>query len=93
MAGTVTSIATRYPIHTLLRVLADEQVKAECFGTPLPKGVWPYVCELEDQLPELRLLIDTMADEDVKLTAVHLNDILIAADEAIAAHAPTPTAA
>ncbi|KIC68732.1 hypothetical protein [Pseudarthrobacter phenanthrenivorans] len=96
MAGTVTSIATRYPTErllTVLNLLADEQVKAECFGTPLPDTAWFYVCELESRLPELRLLLDTVAEEDPKLTVEHLNDILIAAEAAIETHSPAPTAA
>ncbi|WP_018771461.1 hypothetical protein [Arthrobacter sp. 162MFSha1.1] len=93
MAGTVTKISTRYRTETLLTRLADEQVRAECFGTPLPDIAWFYVCELESRLPELRLLLDTVAEEDAKLTVDHLNDILIAAEEAIEAHSPTPTAA
>ncbi|MEW1813012.1 hypothetical protein AB0284_20210 [Pseudarthrobacter phenanthrenivorans] len=93
MAGTVTSIATRNPMQRLLSLLTDEQEKAERFGTQLPETAWFYVCELESRLPELRLLIDTVADEAVKLTAEHLGDILSAAKEAITAHSPTPTAA
>lgn len=92
MEATVTSIASRYDTQTLIDLLADQQVKAECYGTPLPRTAWFYVCDLEERLPGLGPLLEAVA-EDGALTVQQLNGILITAEEAIEAHTPSPTAA
>ncbi|HEX9227879.1 MAG TPA: hypothetical protein VF885_14850 [Arthrobacter sp.] len=87
MAGSaVSNIFSPHSTATLLTLLANSQVEAECFGTPLSGSAWHMVCELETRLPELRLFLDEVTD-DGSLTVEHLNGILMAAEEALDARA------